>query len=109
MYEDDGISLDYEKGMYALTRFTSSLKPGEWTFRASKPEGKFRPERHQYAVQAYLDFIPSMVLENGKSLEWLASSDAVEHQTGWFYDSEKKRLFVKLDGDNRSEVEVVVR
>ena len=109
MYEDDGISLDYEKGMYALTRFTSSLKPGEWTFRASKPEGKFRPERHQYAVQAYLDFIPSMVLENGKSLERLASSDAVEHQTGWFYDSEKKRLFVKLDGDNRSEVEVVVR
>ena len=109
MYEDDGISLDYEKGIYALTRFISSLKSGEWTFRASKPEGKFEPERHQYALRAYLDFTPSVVMENGKSLERLVSSDALERQVGWYYDNVKKRLFVKLHGDNRSEVEVVVR
>ena len=39
----------------------------------------------------------------------LVSSDALERQVGWYYDNVKKRLFVKLHGDNRSEVEVVVR
>lgn len=48
-------------------------------------------------------------MENGKSLERLVSSDALERQVGWYYDNVKKRLFVKLHGDNRSEVEVVVR
>ena len=109
MYEDDGLSHDYEKGMYAFTRFTSSLDNDEWVFRAAKPEGKYKPEQHGYKVQAYLDFVPSQVTENGKSLKALASQTDVDNQPGWYYSQKKKRLFVRLVGDNSKDVELVVK
>lgn len=109
MYEDDGLSTDYEKGIFALTRFSSSLKEGNWTFRAEKPQGRFVPEEHRYAVKAYLDFIPSQITENGKLLIRLSSEKAVHTQTGWYYDITKKRLFVNMAGNNRQEVELIVR
>ena len=79
MYEDDGLSTDYEKGIFALTRFSSSLKEGNWTFRAEKPQGRFVPEEHRYAVKAYLDFIPSQITENGKLLIRLSSGKRSSH------------------------------
>lgn len=109
MYEDDGLSHDYEKGVYAFTRFTSSLGNDKWVFRAAKPEGKYKPEQHGYKVQAYLDFVPSQVTENGKSLKALASQTDVDNQPGWYYSQEKKRLFVRLVGDNSKDVELVVK
>ena len=43
MYEDDGISMDYQKGIGSLTRFTSRLADDSWTFTADKPVGKYKP------------------------------------------------------------------
>lgn len=109
MYEDDGLSHDYEKGVYAFTRFSSILADNKWIFRIAKPEGKYHPERHGYKVQAYLDFMPSQIQENGRTLNVLSSQADTEIQAGWFYDREKKRLFVRLAGDNRNDVELIVK
>lgn len=63
MYEDDGISMDYQKGIGSLTRFTSRLADDSWTFTADKPVGKYKPAKHTYLVKAYLQNAPQSVIE----------------------------------------------
>ena len=109
MYEDDGISMDYQKGIGSLTRFTSRLADDSWTFTADKPVGKYKPAKHTYLVKAYLQNVPQSVIENGKSLPVLSSVTDAERNTGWFYDIEHKRLYVKTAGDNRQKIEIVVQ
>ena len=109
MYEDDGISMDYQKGIGSLTRFTSRLADDSWTFTADKPVGKYKPAKHTYLVKAYLQNAPQSVIENGKSLPVLSSVTDAERNTGWFYDIEHKRLYVKTAGDNRQKIEIVVQ
>ena len=109
MYEDDGISMDYQKGIGSLTRFTSRLADDSWTFTADKPVGKYKPAKHSYLVKAYLQNVPQSVIENGKSLPVLSSVTDAERNTGWFYDIEHKRLYVKTAGDNRQKIEIVVQ
>ena len=36
-------------------------------------------------------------------------SQIAERNTGWFYDIEHKRLYVKTAGDNRQKIEIVVQ
>ena len=84
MYEDEGISMDYQKGIGSLTRFTSRLADGSWTFTADKPVGKYKPARHTYLVKAYLQNAPQSVIENGKSLPVLKSIEDVDRIPGWF-------------------------
>ena len=109
MYEDDGISMDYQKEINALTRFTSVLNDNDWTFTAHRPVGKYVPARHSYLVKAYLQNAPRSVTENGKPLSRLASMTDTDVKTGWFYDGEHKRLYVKTAGDNRQKVEIIAR
>ena len=109
MYEDDGISMDYQKGICSLTRFTSRLTNGNWTFIADKPVGKYMPANHSYLVKAYLKSVPQSVMENGKQLPLLASVAETNKASGWFYDTEHKRLYVKTFGDNHERIEIVAQ
>ncbi|MGE4586970.1 MAG: glycoside hydrolase family 31 protein [Mangrovibacterium sp.] len=97
MYEDDGISTDYEKELFALTHMESVLLENEWQLNIQKPAGNFQPPAHTYALEAYLDFRPTSVTENGKIL------------TGWTFDEMKGKLFVILTGTNREDIRITVR
>ena len=39
----------------------------------------------------------------------LSSVADADRNTGWFYDTEHKRLYVKTAGDNRQKIEIVVQ
>ncbi|MDR3219994.1 MAG: DUF4968 domain-containing protein [Dysgonamonadaceae bacterium] len=107
MYEDDGKTMDYEKGVFARTRFISELKPKAWTFTAARPEGKYIPAAHTYLLKALLDSKPSTVSENGKILSELTTRIAVQEKTGWFYDENERRLWVKTTGGNRTGLTLI--
>lgn len=109
MYEDDGLSMDYQKEVGAITRFTSVLKGSEWKFTAEKPNGKYVPSLHSYLVKAYLSNAPQSVMENGKSLPNLSSKEEIGTNVGWYYDNERKRLYVKTAGNNRQKIEIVTK
>lgn len=109
MYEDDGISLDYEKGISSITRFTSELTEESWMFKVEKPVGSYHPESHTYLIKARLDDAPEKVLENNKALPKLDSTVAVESKAGWFYDETSKRLWIKTINGNKTDVQLIVQ
>lgn len=75
LYEDDGETLEYTKGAYALTRI--SVSPGEerLTIEVSGREGVYQPERKHVVVVVHGVRDVVKVLKNGVELSRLKSLD----------------------------------
>ena len=104
LYEDDGRSLDYEQGVYAVTRIVSDLSASGWTLTVAEPDGKYKPAAHSYLVKARLDKAPQTVTENGKALPKLGSAAACTDAAGWYYDEAAGRLWIKTAGSNADDI-----
>ena len=105
LYEDDGVSVDYKEGAYAISSIESSLIDGSWRLLIHKPMGKFQPDIHRYEVTSYLEFEPSKVVENGKQMKKITVENELLPGT-WKYDAEKKILSVTTSSDNRMNIEL---
>jgi alpha-glucosidase (family GH31 glycosyl hydrolase) len=106
LYEDDGTTMDYAKGIFARTHFNSELTPNVWTFTANKPEGPYTPPAHRYLIKALLDNKPATISENGKPLSELPTLTEVQEKTGWFYDVTTHRLWIKTANGNKETVTI---
>jgi alpha-glucosidase len=75
LYEDDGETLDYTKGVYALTRFQVSERDGALTLRKSPREGGYEPGREFVIVVLHGAGSVVKALKDGSELEPLASPE----------------------------------
>ena len=93
MYEDDSKSLDYQQGVYAITKMESRLAQNEWTLNITTPKGSYKPISLYYSVSVYLKK-PKLVTVAGKFVD------------GWKYDEALRCLtFNAGEGD----MEIVVK
>jgi alpha-glucosidase len=61
LYDDDGISQNYQRGAFALRRFRSSWQAsGRLAITLEEPEGAYRPERQQLQLEVHLSFSASL-------------------------------------------------
>ena len=106
LYEDDGQSLDYQQGCYAVSRICSQMQQGTWTLTIARPDcpardkkgrARFVPATHLYNVEAYLDAKPSQVLVNGTVV------------TDWTFDETVRLLRFATGYDNTKDLTVVVK
>lgn len=109
LYEDDGKSLDYQKGIFAITAIRSHEANGVWTLRIGKTEGKYKTAEHTWRVEAYWDAEPKSVTQNGVTLKKLSAEEALATEEGWCYDTTLRRVLIKSNLTNRSDVEITVK
>lgn len=93
LYEDDGSSMEYQKGVYALTPIESNLQNNLWTLTIGKTTGLFKPQIHIYNVEAYLDSKPESVSVNGKVLS--------EGNSGWNWNDTKRCVSIQTNLTNK--------
>ena len=56
MYEDDGISFEFEKGVYAKTKFSYCRDGESITVRVGKKEGSYElPSKREYHIEIYTE------------------------------------------------------
>lgn len=70
LYEDDGVSFDYQKGGFANTVITSQKKENEVWIEIEKPVGAFKGwvENKTWHIIMHADTPPLSVLNNGQSV-----------------------------------------
>ena len=107
LYEDDGKSLNYQKGDYAVT--TMDYAPelhGDLIYghviKISKPVGNFTPPAHSWLIKFHKDHEPLGVRENDQDVQKVISENDLDTTAGWFYDEAKKVLYVKASAGNRN-------
>lgn len=95
-YEDDGISFDYQKGVY-LRRQHSMQRIGSTTiidFGAA--EGTYTPASRTLEVRVVdIRTRPASVLHNGTSLEHRSPLPAIRGQSAWSYDDDRHQVVIR--------------
>lgn len=103
LYEDDGTSLKYKQGEFAITKISSNVSPDKLSVMIQKPMGKFIPALHSYTGKIHLKNKPVSVVENGKVFPGL-STIHVAYAPGWYYDENNKILWIKSDAKNSGDI-----
>ena len=101
-YQDDGYSLQYQHGGYALTTLHCSYRSDQIQVRIAKPEGLYRPAETHYYLKIHIDRMPVSVIEGARPLH---REDA---QEGWNYDNTTKILTIYPAGTNRQDDRVLI-
>lgn len=109
LYEDDGTSLDYQKGKFALTGITTTGAAGVFKLNIGKTSGSYIPASRTYMtrIRWQEQKAPAKISENGRVLA-LASGPGMLLKAGWFYDNKTKDLYVKTSGTQKDYIELIV-
>jgi alpha-glucosidase len=103
LYEDDGISFDYETGKYCETNYTATRDSSTVTVSigARYSPGGFVPAGRNYLLQVHYRSKPTGVTLGGSALaEKTTLANLQAAASGWFYDNNsndaKKIAYVKF-------------
>lgn len=107
LYEDDGVSLDYEKGKYLKTHIHMSA--GEKTFLDFEQEGDYETDvRSMYVDMICREKAPYWVEVDGRKLpHYLHRRRFEEAEWGWYYSQRLKSLQIKY-GNPKKDYRLVV-
>ncbi len=98
LYEDDGISFDYQKKIYSLRTFSilNTAKQSELTL--SKPEGTYQPAKRSIVLKYYTAPVkPNSIQLNKKTIPETSAASFATDVKGWYHDVAAKILWVKFE------------
>lgn len=107
LYEDDGLSLKYKDGDYAMTRITALQGKDGYQISIDKPVGKFVPAKHSYILVIHSDRQPSQVYLNG-NLYSKNLGGSIKRE-GWEYNEKTKTVYIYAPADNQSVNTYVIK
>jgi len=98
MFEDDGISWDYQSGGYALTTYTMSVQNGALTLDISDRDGNYLPDSRIYTAEVHRwATSPQCVAVDGVPLASYATlSGLMAADSGYYYDSGAGILYCRF-------------
>ncbi|MDZ7260814.1 MAG: DUF5110 domain-containing protein, partial [candidate division KSB1 bacterium] len=101
LYEDDGLTYDYEKGIYCVTPIWHTQDKSWAVLRIESRQGNFEPPSRDFLAQFhFLETKPDSVLLDGISLE-ATSAEALRSTatTGWAYETKHRSCLVRFPDD----------
>ncbi len=111
LYEDDGISFDYERGKYSVGEYSYEESDGECVLRYKKVKSGYEPARNAivFKLRGVASF-PEEVALNGKKIyeSWSGNGDRDYPLNGWRFTSNNGVLSVGFPaGMDEAEIRVV--
>jgi len=97
LYEDDGLSQAYLRGVYRRTRLSFSRKGAVQSLELAAAEGSYSPPARSFELRVHGQAGFNKVLLDGRELP---AVQAGEGKTGWWQDREN-RLCVRLTDDSK--------
>ncbi|MBN2558800.1 MAG: DUF5110 domain-containing protein [Clostridia bacterium] len=99
VYEDDGISFDYEKNGFALTKVECLESDGIINITVAKPSGAYdgMPSSKALLLRVFSETYPLEVVNDRIRINEFPSLDTLLglHESGWYFDNRSNALYVK--------------
>ncbi len=110
LYEDDGRTLRYQQGEFALTNFSNQIteSDGQASLEISvtKTSGSYasQPINRTYLLVIHRMNEPEIVKLNGEMLSSIASlSELRQNGDGYFYSGDEHRLFIQFSAQQETD------
>ena len=98
LYEDDGMSFNYEKGDYCETRYENNNGTAI-TINARKIYGQYTPSNRSYLFRIHSDADPEKIYLNSKGLpEKTSEAELLASKYGWYYSNGIVEVMFPDDG-----------
>ena len=103
LYEDDGLTLNYQKGIYAITKITCRKDDisNATYIEIHSPEGEYEVHPKSIILLVHSDNRPAAVTLNKKQVSELTRVDEEIASPGlrpaWSYDADKKVIFINCN------------
>ncbi|MFO7612565.1 MAG: glycoside hydrolase family 31 protein [Clostridia bacterium] len=99
VYEDDGVSFDYENGGFTLTKVECHESDGFINITAGKPSGSYAgmPSSRALLFRIFSETYPIEVVDARIKLNEFPALDALLgfHESGWYFDNQSNALYIK--------------
>jgi len=103
LYEDDGMSLDYQRQIFARTVVTSDSRPNGLSVQVQAPTGPFRVSPRAYEFRVHVDRAPRAIKIDGTVVGRVDPRlSATPAAAGWWYDSALRVLVVLTDPSRKA-------
>lgn len=107
LYEDDGITQNYKKGEYSLTRFEVNKNDNSITLNISKEKDGYETKREDYLISFYDINEFSSIENNNNSLNSFNSLDELKNQNeGFYFDKENNLLLIKVKDHGNMNIQI---
>ncbi len=111
LYEDDGVSLDYQSGGFTITELSQVIAPNdELVINISASIGNFSGKLTQKIYLAdvhHMGVKPSAVLKNNNPIsERLSYAELRNNENGYYYDENKRILYAQIKGSTDSSYQI---
>ena len=111
LYEDDGLTLDYQQGKYALTKIDYKQDNDIALIDIQSPEGEFQLPDRTFIIKLHTEEIPAWIeIENKnitESSEVIGVNKINQIIPAWKYNKESKLLYIT--GNQKSGRSVSVK
>jgi len=98
LYEDDGISYQYEKGMFSLTSFTCEKNGNSISVSVKKESGEYKNSRKYYLFKLICSEKPVSIKTNSAVLNQVSSLSAVKSGiNSYYFDDKDNFLYVRME------------
>lgn len=109
LYDDDGKSMEYQQGQYAITDILCQENNGKVNIQLKAPQGEFEVPERTYALQIHTNKAPASVTAGGKQMKTVSDSQSfMNAKQGWYYNSDEQVLYVKPGGSSNRDIQVQV-
>jgi len=111
LYEDDGVSLKYQKGQSAITNINVTNNTADWQLNIKKPTGNYIPAQHTYLAKIHWssDQEPKIITENGEALKAADNAGTLDKIAGWYHDRTNHLLWIKSVHSNRDDIAISIK
>lgn len=107
-YEDDGVSRNYKKGEYSITKLDVKSTKNEIIIKLSKLLDKYDSKKATYCFSIYTDMNPGSVITSGKNSECRNEKDFQKYIEAYSYDAKNRILHIRTKAKDSIEIKVFV-
>lgn len=102
LYEDDGVSYNYENKAFAITDIVCEKSDNSVKLSISERNGQYKgmPENRTFLVKMHSLLKPKKIVVDGVELKFFEDSKQLVYSSnlnGWYYDYKGKKVIIKLD------------
>jgi alpha-glucosidase (family GH31 glycosyl hydrolase) len=109
LYEDDGLTLDYQRGTFAKTNVTVDARTSRMEIQVEPPAGPFGVAPRRYEFRVHMDDAPEAVRIDGTITPRINPPEAAGAAATWWFDRSARTLVIVTDAARKAlEVRVLV-
>jgi alpha-glucosidase (family GH31 glycosyl hydrolase) len=111
IYNDDGTSMAYKKGVYAITKIQCYQNNDGTKIEINTPKGKYDVPTRSYKLTIHTFHAPVSVSSNGKKLAEASSMNEYKksvHTREWYFDHNQNMLYIRPGGNSRKSITIEI-